>query len=131
MSKVIGSAVFNTSLIKNTPVKVIADGYTAGGMSIRLIHEDTGEPIATISVWVEGVTPNLPQGWFVCKSYSENEGVEAWLLESGLCVWVCDTNVPVGFATCHVLKLSKKLMYELIGHEPVEVQEVENPDERG
>lgn len=131
MSNIIGRDVLKTQYIPDTPVAIIADGYTAGGLAIRLVSDDAlAEPIATISVWVEGVTPNLPQGWFVCKSYSENEGVEEWLLETGLCVWVCDVDVPVGFEICHVLKLNKDLMRELIGPEYVEVQEVEDPDGR-
>ena len=68
-----------------SPAILYAAQYVAGGLALQLVSDDgIGEPLATLSVWVEGVSDSLAFNEFVVKSYSENEGVDDWLMEANL-----------------------------------------------
>lgn len=133
MNRILAKTTLSSKYIQNAPALIIADTYELGGMALTAVSDDgLGEPLAMLSTWVVGVTQNLPLGWFVCKSYSENEGIEEWLINSGLCEYVHDAPpIPFGFVFARVLKLSPALMKELIGPIQVEMPEVEDPDNRG
>ena len=49
------------------------DTYANGGLCVHII-DDTGMPVAKLSVWVDA-TPILPDDCFFAKTYSENEGL--------------------------------------------------------
>ena len=54
--------------------------YTNGNLAVQLMQE--GEPYATLSTNVEGVT--MDNDCFIAKNYSENEGLLDQFVESGL-----------------------------------------------
>lgn len=71
---------------RRTPAILYATHYlNSGALALVLTSDDDlGEPLAKISVNIENVSAQLPFNEFVCKSYAENEGMEEWLLSSGL-----------------------------------------------
>ena len=54
--------------------------YANGNLAVQLMQE--GEPYATLSTNVEGVT--MDSDCFIAKNYSENEGLLDQFVESGL-----------------------------------------------
>ena len=52
--------------------------YSNGGIALLLNDADDGEPIATASVWIEGI----PEGCVAIKDYSENEGMTDALINA-------------------------------------------------
>ena len=77
--------------------------YQNGNLAVQL-NLDDGEPFATLSVNVEGIT--LADNEFVAKTYSENEGLVEQFIEKGHFVPVA-ISAPVGFAPSQpILRLS-------------------------
>ena len=68
--------------------------YQNGNLAVQL-NLDDGEPYATLSVNVEGVT--LGEYEFVAKTYSENEGLVEQFIDKGHFVPV-SRDAQVGFA---------------------------------
>ena len=68
--------------------------YQNGNLAVQLCL-DNGEPFATLSVNVEGVT--LGEDEFVAKTYSENEGLVEQFIEKGHFIPV-SRDAQVGFA---------------------------------
>ena len=75
-----------------------------GSTAIYLVDAVDGEPVATATVNVEGVSENLPPSEVLIKDYSENEGMMDALVAAGL---ACDTGrrVPTGYVTVPVARL--------------------------
>ncbi len=75
-----------------------------GAKAIFLIDARDGEPVATATVNVEGVSETLPESEVLIKDYSENEGMLDALVEAGL---VEDTGrrVRTGYVTVPVARL--------------------------
>lgn len=94
-----------TKWIKPTPATIMIDHYANGGLAVRIIDATTHEPLTTASVWVRNVSNELPEGQFVCKDYSENEGLENCLIREGVCFKTDHPPVITGFETCNVLQL--------------------------
>ena len=57
--------------------------YAKGGTAIRLIEEETYEPVATCTLWVEG----LAEDEIAIKNYTENEGMLECLFQSDVIEW--------------------------------------------
>jgi hypothetical protein len=76
--------------------KLLVSRYLHGeNTAVQVFSEDEDEYFGTASVNVEDV--DLPPGYFVFKTYSENEGLIESLLSTGL-VEKTDLEVPVGRA---------------------------------
>lgn len=75
-----------------------------GSTAIYLVDTADGDPVATATVNVEGVSENLPASQVLIKDYSENEGMLDALIRAGL---VEDTGrrVPTGYVTVPVARL--------------------------
>lgn len=73
--------------------------YVKGGQAIQLLCED-GSPMATATVWIEGLEPQE----LAIKDYSENEGMYEALLEAGI-IQPHHRTVSSGFAKLKVTKL--------------------------
>ena len=75
-----------------------------GATAIYLVDTADGEPVATATVNVEGVSEKLPASEVLIKDYSENEGMMDALIAAGL---VRDTGrrVPTGYVTVPVARL--------------------------
>ena len=75
-----------------------------GATAIYLVDTADGEPVATATVNVEGVSENLPPSEVLIKDYSENEGMLGALIRAGL---IEDTGrrVPTGYVTVPVAHL--------------------------
>jgi hypothetical protein len=58
---------------------VSLQSYTRGGQALQLMCED-GSPMATATVWVEG----LENDELAIKDYSENEGMYEVLRDAGI-----------------------------------------------
>ena len=69
--------------------------YQNGNLAVQL-NLDDGEPYATLSVNVEGIT--LADNEFVAKTYSENEGLVEQFVEKGHFIPVVSRDAQVGFA---------------------------------
>lgn len=78
--------VVDTTYCPNTPAILYATKFVnSGGLALMLVSNDgINEPLAKISLNIQGVSETLPFDEFVCKSYSENEGMEEWLVEAGI-----------------------------------------------
>jgi hypothetical protein len=64
-------------------LRVVPDRYAIGaGLAVQLFEEDDECPFAVASINVEGVA--LAEDEFVCKTYSENEGLLEAMLLSGV-----------------------------------------------
>ena len=79
-------------------------GEAGGSTAIYLVDAVDGEPVATATVNVEGVSETLPPSEALIKDYSENEGMMEALIRAGL---VQDTGrrVPTGYVTVPVARL--------------------------
>lgn len=79
---------------------VVKNQYVNGGTALQLVDADDGSPIATASVWI----PGLQGDEIAIKDYSENEGMLAALVASGI---VTDPHrfEPSGFVTIPVCRL--------------------------
>lgn len=75
-----------------------------GSKAIYLVDAHDGEPVATATVNVEGVSERLPASEVLIKDYSENAGMLDALVGAGL---VEDTGrrVPTGYVTVPVARL--------------------------
>jgi len=75
--------------------------YYGGNLAVQLEEED-GQPFATASINVKEL--DLAGGEFVCKDYSENEGMLNFLLSNGIAE---DTGrkVNTGYVNSSILKL--------------------------
>lgn len=58
--------------------------HKGGPTAIWLTTGPTHEPLAKLSVNLEGLSENLPKAQFFAKTYSENEGIAREALASGL-----------------------------------------------
>lgn len=100
----------DTTYCPKTPAILYATKFVnSGGLALMLISDDSiNEPLAKISLNIEGVTEKLPFNQFVCKSYSENDGMEEWLVESGIASY---TGKIVVFNRCceSILELNEEL----------------------
>ena len=78
--------------------------HAGGARAIYLVDAADGEPVATATVNVEGVSEVLPETEVLIKNYSENEGMLNALVEARL---VEDTGrrVPTGYVTVPVVRL--------------------------
>lgn len=67
-------------------VDVFAGTYVSadGPLAIQLTDPETGEPIARLSVNMDGFSEKLPKNCFYMKDWSENERIAADALYSGL-----------------------------------------------
>lgn len=63
-------------------VCVICMTYAEGGLCVLLTDAVTGEPVAKVSIHVPGL--DLPPDRFVCKNYSEGEGMDIALEAAGI-----------------------------------------------
>lgn len=68
------------------PAMLMAAKYlNNGALALFFVSDDgLGEPLCKASLNIEPVSDKLPFNQFVCKSYSENEGLEEYLLDSGI-----------------------------------------------
>lgn len=82
--------------------KVVFDKHAAGGTAIRLVDEETFEPIAVATVWVEG----LEDGEVAIKDYSENKGMYRSLLSAGI-VELAHREIASGYVVLPVCRLVK------------------------
>lgn len=73
-----------------------ANGGTAVGL-MALTKEGYEEPYATLSTWVEFVSPKLSPGTFVVKTWGENEPIINSCRESGLFDTRSNVRVEVGY----------------------------------
>lgn len=73
-----------TTPILSEPIRVCITKmtYTEGGLCVLLTDAATGEPAAKVSIRVPEL--DLPPGWFVCKNYSEGEGMDIALEAAGV-----------------------------------------------
>lgn len=99
-----------TKWIKSTPATITIDNYINGGLGVRIIDATTHEPLTTASVWVRNVSVELAWGQFVCKDYSENQGLEDCLIREGLCFKTDHPPVITGYETCNVLQFNPALV---------------------
>ena len=69
-------------------VVIAKDEYAYGGTALVLksFEPDFGywENYAVASVFIEGVTEQLPKNAVCIKNYSENEGILEWLISNGI-----------------------------------------------
>jgi outer membrane lipoprotein-sorting protein len=82
--------------------RVVFEKYAAGGTAIRLVDEETFEPVAMATVWVEG----LLDGEVAIKDYSENEGMYDSLLKAGV-IKKAHRQLASGYVVLPVCKLAK------------------------
>ncbi len=75
-----------------------------GSKAIFLVDARDGEPVATATVNVEGVSETLPESEVIIKDYSENEGMLDALVEAGL-VEDMGRRVRTGYVTVPVARL--------------------------
>lgn len=75
-----------------------------GATAIYLDDAGTGEPVATATVNVPGVSDALNSNETLVKDYAENEGILKALVDAGI---VEDTGrtVPVGYAMARVARI--------------------------
>lgn len=68
------------------PAALYATKYLNSGALALMFISDDGiyEPLAKASLNIEGVSENLAYNEFVCKDYSENEGMFEYFVDSGL-----------------------------------------------
>lgn len=91
------------------PVVLLASQYQMGdALALYFISEDLGEPVAKASVFVDELSNALDPGEFVCKNYSENQGMAQWLIDSGIAI---DTGraVRTGKTISPILRLNNEL----------------------
>ena len=91
------------------PVVLLASQYQMGdALALYFISEDLGEPVAKASIFVDELSNSLDPSEFVCKNYSENQGMAQWLIASGIAI---DTGraVRTGRAISPILRLSNDL----------------------
>lgn len=81
-------------------VNLYTDKYSNGNLALLALDFKTGEPVMALST---NVGPLPPGTLFVCKNYSENEGVDEWLEENRIALPV--TEVSVGHTTCPIMLL--------------------------
>jgi hypothetical protein len=115
MSRKLTTAICETAYIRGAKVDVVALQYAQGGLAIELVDTITHEPYARVSVWTK-LTCALKPNQFLCKSYAENEGIDVWLLKTGICI---DPNLPLittGFVTSRILQLNSELSTKLEKH---------------
>lgn len=62
--------------------------YRNGGTVLQLFEVGTGAPVATATIFVDGVTQNLKEDEVVIKNYSENEGMYKCLQDVGIIKYV-------------------------------------------
>ena len=74
--------VINKNAITQSRVKFIIDEYCDGGLYIRLWDVDECEPFADVTANIPGMS--VPEGCAYVKNWSENEGMDRFLLESGI-----------------------------------------------
>jgi hypothetical protein len=79
-----------------------------GGKAIQLYTKEEGEPMATASVWVQG----LEDGEIAIKDYSENAGILDELLSKEI-VTVPHRYMSTGFALLPVVRLHESVLSEL------------------
>lgn len=79
--------------------------YSNGRLAITIHDADTFEPLAKVTV--NAPEEVIEKDEIIVKNYSENEGMDEWLLEENL-VEKDFRNVSVGFALCPVFKLTDK-----------------------
>lgn len=69
----------NSAYLDEPKARIVKHTYAKGGLCVKLIDE-IGEPLANLSIWLPA-SPSLPKNQFVCKNYSENEGILESLAE--------------------------------------------------
>jgi len=69
---------------KNWSCVVTKGFYGNGGLALKLVDEETKEPIATATVNLEGQAPPAPNGHVFIKDWSENEGMLEALVTAGI-----------------------------------------------
>lgn len=84
----------------NHNCKLAFDTYDMGGLAVEL-HTPNGALVATASLWVQGISRNLPANQFIVKTYSENEGI----LDALAPYVTVIRNVQIGHAICPVVEL--------------------------
>ena len=78
-------------------------------LALYFVSDDgLGEPLAKASIYLEKISDCLPPDEFICKTYSENVGMDEWLLAAGIASETGD-GVFIARAHCPILKLAPEL----------------------
>lgn len=85
---------------------IFAMSYSNGALAVVINDSRSGEPVATASINIEGVSEHLPFDTFVCKSYSENSGMVDALIDLGLVELVAAPKIQFGFTSGDLVKLA-------------------------
>lgn len=93
------------------PATLIATRYSANNaIALLLVSNDgIGEPLTTITTNSPGFSEKLPAGQFLCKSYSENDGMDKWLEDNNIAKATGDY-VQLGFVCLPIMELNPKYL---------------------
>lgn len=92
------------------PAILVAGKYQSNNaLALYFVSDDDlNEPLCKSSLNQETISGLLPFNQFLCKDYSENEGMVKFLTESGIAIPTGGA-CQVGYEVCEILQLNDKL----------------------
>lgn len=105
--------VLSTPFGNELPVRLLAARYTEGDrIALMLVSNDgIGEPVATCTCNIPDAP--LEPAEVIIKDWSENEGMEDWLIASGI-AYPTGKVVHSGFVQAPIVRLKSSIIEQIV-----------------